>query len=45
MARLSMLRVRRSRPGRFQIEPQQYSVTRFCIGRLKSSAEAICLST
>ena len=33
-----MLRVRRSRPGRPQIAPQQYSVTSSCMGRLKSSA-------
>src|SRR5580658_10590634 len=45
IARFSMLRVLRSRPGRPQISPQQYSVTNSCSGRLKSSAVEIALST
>src|SRR3954469_6681439 len=45
IARLRKLRVLCVRPSRPQTTPQQYSVVRSCIGRLKSSAEAIALST
>src|SRR4029450_7957924 len=45
IARLRKLRVLCERPSRPQTEPQQYSVVRSCIGRLKSSADAIALST
>ena len=45
MPRLSRLRLRRSRSGRFQISSQQYSVASCCIGQLKSSAAASERST
>src|SRR5579883_1750378 len=45
MARLSMLRVLRGRPGRDQILPQQYSVVSSWKGMLKESAEARLLFT
>jgi len=45
MAMLMMLRVLNDSVGSPQISPQQYSVTSFCIGRLKSSAAAQDFST
>jgi hypothetical protein len=45
MARFSIERCLRGSSSRPQTAPQQYSVTSSCIGMLKSSADAIDLST